>query len=273
METDQQIRNDLVPLPKHTLLADLLGESESMLLESETLGYPHREGAGSFREKIFRDFLIRRLPGSVACAKGHVQDSSWQTTSEFDILLYDPIAKMLINSAGEDRLTLPVECVIAAIEVRTRIDSKAIRDASAKSRELARLTRRFRGTSHFALAYPDHYHSDPLSVPARSGSEAFCESDPSTWWGGIPVFLAGLQSVKLKTARKAYDEVSQDIDGVLCVGQYYLDGRGALSSEDGLTGHAALPVFLINLISYLTTARRDAAFLEPIFLDYFRVPE
>jgi hypothetical protein len=184
------------------LWADLARESDELLARART-HYPHKEGRGASREALFRDFLEKRLPRTVAAGKGHLQDSHGTITSEFDIVLYDPLARFIISSGHEDRCIYPVEAVIAAIEVRTKIDRSAIRDTQSKSEELRKLLRYYTPS-----VVGEHFYQEDDLTDLSKGLPANQSSPFSPGFPGIMVGLVGLTLLRQVPSKSTLTEQS-----------------------------------------------------------------
>jgi hypothetical protein len=96
-----------VDIPEQWIGFDLARESDRMECAAKT-SYPRRGGRGDHREEIIKGFLERRLPSSIAIGKGHVQDCHSNITSEFDLVLFDPLSKLVLAETDAARHVFPV---------------------------------------------------------------------------------------------------------------------------------------------------------------------
>ncbi len=248
-----------VNAPKGSILEALCAESKKIIANSQTT-YKHRGGRGDHREKLFRDFLESRLPQNVATCKGHIQDATGQMTSEFDILLYDPSYRMVICKTEEQRMDLPVEAIVAAIEVRTRVDGAAVRDVAKKIDELSKLKRSY---SRLGIGgAPD----SPVSVGAR-------QEGPLRTVLPIPVVLLGFDSTNCKKVVTELEKHEHQLpDMVICLGMFFW-GKSSPWEESMFfeAPHTELAMFMLHLTAYVLRAKSSAA--VPDLLHYFRIHE
>lgn len=85
----------------------------------------HSAARGGAAEEIFRKFLIEALPPSLGVAVGQVVDSHGNFSGQSDVIVYDAQATpMLFTSAQGGTQTVPIEGVIAVIEVKSRLQRK-----------------------------------------------------------------------------------------------------------------------------------------------------
>jgi hypothetical protein len=244
--------------PDHSILADLLEESQRIVANSRT-NYPHRGGVGDYRESLFCELFTSRLPQNISTCKGVVQDSKGEQTSEFDILLFKPEYRMVIAKAEDHKLVLPVESVIAAIEIRSRIDKSAVRSAVEKTGELAKLTRYFTDLgSDFCRM------SESIGIGAR-------HDGPNKAVQRIPVLLIGFDSVSSESVEAELESHDEGPDVVACLGKFLISRF--LGDEDPMlfeAPHTELSMIMLHLTGHILRAHRDQPM--PDLLKYFRLP-
>ncbi len=116
-----------------------------------------RTSHGNAAENIFRCWLSRFLPKRFGVAKGYVVSpriGGEMPADEWDIIIYDAIESPILyyrNEAGEEKLGLPVEHVLAVIEVKASLNEKSSVQTNKKLMKLLPLTAspEHRPESHF----------------------------------------------------------------------------------------------------------------------------
>lgn len=89
----------------------------------------HLGERGGEREDTLAKFLAPLLPESLQIGRGEIRATNGNWSRQEDLIIYDRLncPRLLVGSRNQ---VFPVESVAAVIEVKTRLDSKAIRDAS-----------------------------------------------------------------------------------------------------------------------------------------------
>ena len=128
--------------PEHWLPYGLRQASEALQHEAGTSS-SHQGGKGDRVEHAFSKFLQRRLPPTVAACKGHIADSYDRLTPEFDLVLFDPVARLVLPDASGDQMVVPVEAVHAVVEIRTTLNDNAFNEADNKMAALSNLVRHY----------------------------------------------------------------------------------------------------------------------------------
>lgn len=77
---------------------------------------------GGSIEEIVRQFFRERIPQSLSIAKGQVVDSNGKYSRELDLIIYDAL-KTPIFFKDEHVQVIPIECVYAIVEIKTKLDS------------------------------------------------------------------------------------------------------------------------------------------------------
>ncbi len=110
--------------------------SEDMLRQFEIFSaqYQHRGLRGSAREEVVRDFLVNYLPSNLEIASGEIFDTQGSDTRECDVIVLDRF-KVPLMFSGNKRLT-PIEGVYAVMEVKSSLDSPALKDCLSKCRDI-----------------------------------------------------------------------------------------------------------------------------------------
>ncbi|SMX99680.1 DUF6602 domain-containing protein [Brevibacterium linens] len=93
-------------------------------LEANRVAFEHRLTKGEAIEESVRAFFRRHLPDSIGVAHGQVIDRHGSISKQLDVILYDAAKTPVLFSdeAGGNRV-IPVEGVIAAVEVKTALSS------------------------------------------------------------------------------------------------------------------------------------------------------
>lgn len=237
-------------VPDDSLTADLVRASRKLMADAQS-GYPHKSGRGDHREEILTRFLQERLPATVALTKGHIADSDGRTTSEFDIILYNPLACLMITHGSEKRKVVPVECVQAVIEVRSHLNRAAIVDVSQKMGELSKLKRYYNATALSSLLRVSSAFSVPVDATNRGALS-------------LPIYgnLFGYDGVSANTIRTTLVNESANLENVTKLSGYVVHSiSGQWEVLDA--GPFALEVFLSGLTSQLLNAYSLATLSAP----------
>ena len=136
-------RQEAVVAQEHDLGKHLVNVMKQLLSEYEqTKAYQHRGGVGDAREQIIRDWLRSFLPRGLNVRKGEIVDHSGKRSVEFDIVIHlDSTAPQLFGTP--DRAVIPVEEVLAVIEVKTHLTRAAMTEFSDNMSSLGPLERCF----------------------------------------------------------------------------------------------------------------------------------
>ena len=78
---------------------------------------------GTALEKTVIEFLRPYLPKNLGMTSGEITDSDGNSTKQMDIIIYDEIKSPLLYDVGDIRV-IPIECVYAVIEVKSKIASQ-----------------------------------------------------------------------------------------------------------------------------------------------------
>ena len=106
--------------------------------QASLLGHPSL--TGDAREDAIHRFFQRILPDSIGTTSGRVFDRKGKRSAEMDLILYDrhfPLIRI-----GHDCL-VPVEAAIALFEIKSELNSEAVKDALKKCRSVADLLKRY----------------------------------------------------------------------------------------------------------------------------------
>lgn len=95
--------------------------------EEGMAAFSHNLTKGEVAEEPVRDFLRKRLPPSIAVAKGQVIDSRGARSKQLDVIIYDASHTPILYASDEDdNRLIPSEGVIAVIEVKSHVQPSDI---------------------------------------------------------------------------------------------------------------------------------------------------
>lgn len=151
-------------------------------LEAARVGFDHNLSKGEAAEAALRKFLRERLPSSVAVTHGQVIDRHGNTSGQLDVILYDALRTPILftDDEGEHQL-VPVEGVIAGIEVKTNLKRGELPTIAKSAQKLKTLDR---------SAYFDPLNSSITNVVYVHGNE----------YSVLPImfFVVGFESTELR---------------------------------------------------------------------------
>lgn len=127
----------------HDLGKHLMAVMQGLLANYRTTSaYGHRVGRGDSRENLIRDWLRSFLPRNLNVKKGEIVDHRGVRSPEFDIIIHlDSTAPQFFSTP--ERSVIPVEEVLAVIEVKTNLTRDALEEFSRNLQSVGELERRF----------------------------------------------------------------------------------------------------------------------------------
>lgn len=102
---------------------------------------PHHGERGREAESILREFLNQRLPKRFAASTGFIIDPVDDVSRQCDIIVYDQFSCPMYQVNNEN-IIVPANNVVAAIEVKSRINKNELIDASEKIRKIKSLRKK-----------------------------------------------------------------------------------------------------------------------------------
>lgn len=96
-------------------------------LEAVRHALTHPGLKGTVNEEAVKNFLRKHLPDNLAIETGMIIDSTGQISKQVDIIIYDKAKTPSLFFAANIRV-VPIEGVYAVIEVKTKLDAKALED-------------------------------------------------------------------------------------------------------------------------------------------------
>jgi len=113
--------------------------SKVLAAKSSALEIIHHAGDRGFeREDIVEDFLSPLLPQQLSIGKGEVRATNGNWSKQEDLIIYDRMTcpRLFIGTKSQ---IFPVESVAAVIEVKTKLDTKTIHEASENISQIRNL--------------------------------------------------------------------------------------------------------------------------------------
>lgn len=163
--------------------------------------FDHRPTTGAAREWVLRKPLEDVLPYRYAVAGGQVLAANDAISTQWDVLIYSRLDTPRLYSTPAATI-LPIEGVLAAISVKSKVDEAALADAARAATQLREMPRA------------------PIRRHERSA------------WLSPPVFVFGFTGLTLPTLIRHAKEVAPHEGAVInCV--CVLDQGLVLPAEDG----------------------------------------
>ena len=128
-----------------TLVEYMTDVAKEMSLQSTAIRRDfsqHRLSAGENRQDLVEKFLVNHLPERFGVSTGFVISQDGMFSSQADLVVVDKLNNAPLYRHNRNMLW-PSEAVYALIEVKTKLDSRDLRDAVLKGQRFKRLTRRF----------------------------------------------------------------------------------------------------------------------------------
>lgn len=213
----------------------IVSEQLKLHLSKGRVALSHNGEKGNALEAAVRDFFREHLPPSIGVTHGQVVDSPGNLSTQLDVILYDANRTPVFFSDSESGTRLiPAEGVIAAIEVKTRLENRHLRPLVEVANTLKTLDRSsfyYPSTSAFETSYTA-YGSEHRVLPpmyfifAIEGSGLFD------------------MAVELNVIQRSV-EVSKRIDSILVLEQgvianAHLDENEMLKEIDALPSQGSL---------------------------------
>lgn len=100
------------------------GISQRMILDFDFMSsqFKHASSIGTAREYVLKEFLRAHLPQKLTAGSGIVIDSTGNKSKQIDIIIYDTLNTPILHAAESIQI-IPIECVYAVIEVKSKLDS------------------------------------------------------------------------------------------------------------------------------------------------------
>lgn len=132
--------------------------------------YDHNGIKGTDAEERFKRFLARHLPDSIGITSGEVVDAHGGKSGELDVIVYDKRRTPMLFGDHDSRFrSVPVEGVIAAVEVKSKLTLDDVRNAVKSCRKLKQLQR----SAYFQTNPLDAYEAKFRETPVYYGIFAF----------------------------------------------------------------------------------------------------
>ncbi|WP_404823102.1 DUF6602 domain-containing protein [Pseudomonas capsici] len=145
-------------------LADQLA---SKISQAKVYITKHNPSTGALAEAVLREFLQEHLPGQVRAEQGFILSPDGGLSKQCDILIYDAHRYAPFYRAGAV-VVVPVEAVIAVIEVKTSINQARLRGGDQILRGIRLCERHL---SYLSIYVQRATYGDPVQlVPFLSAS-------------------------------------------------------------------------------------------------------
>lgn len=109
------------------ILKDIFDNLELSLINEMKIKIQHNLEDGKYREYLVKKILSKIVPSKYAITNGFVIDSDNQKSDEMDIIIYD---KSYVSPFFDETYTVvPIESVIAVIQVKTTLTQKQLKNA------------------------------------------------------------------------------------------------------------------------------------------------
>lgn len=127
----------------------------------------HRGESGRRREDELRAILQDFLPRRFAVSSGEAVSATGEVSHQLDIIIYDALETPVFDR-GPSSVVIPIEGLLAAVEVASRLDSSKLAQDAAKLGQLKRMTRSAwthgdGGPPRFP-AFGDHLEAFPIQA-------------------------------------------------------------------------------------------------------------
>ncbi|MDV6348195.1 DUF6602 domain-containing protein [Nitrosomonas sp. Is35] len=126
-------------MPKSILSSRLVDVVDSCLREANSVGsIKHNGMVGKIREIFLTDLILPLLPDGFYAGTGKIIDRVGELSAETDIIIYN---KSRFSPLLFDEKTgiFPIDCVYYAIEVKSTVTLKEVRDAIKKGESIRSL--------------------------------------------------------------------------------------------------------------------------------------
>lgn len=226
-------------------------ELHSKIAQAKVYITRHNPTTGALAEAVLRQFLKEHLPGAISVEQGFIVDTAGGLSKQCDILIYDSQWYAPFYRAG-GVVVVPVEAVIAIIEVKTSINRASFHD-------VIRYFKSFENLALKAKTYLFMFNAPTLETVSRhfhtyKHPGDYQEFDHDTFYF-LPDEITGLDhSYHLQKG-----SVIHDRDAIGYLSYFYQDYEG--------TEINALERFFLSVYAaveqHLTTQHQSSARLAP----------
>lgn len=147
---------------------------------------------GTLIEEMFRSYLAEILPEKIGVSNGFVMDSEGGESQQMDIILYDKMNTPRIFTSAAAHV-FPVEATYACGEVKTKFDTKELRDSLKKCLSYKNLCRK---------AYFNSSNSQIIYTHKLFGEE-------KNHWESI-FFTISVKSMNGRNLKKKYQDIIEE---------------------------------------------------------------
>ena len=133
------------------ILEDITDKLRSEIIQSQKIT-SHTYSKGYYIEEIIREFLRRYLPPSLGVARGFVVDVDGNISNELDIIIFNQNKTPMFYSSGDSRV-IPIETVIAVIEVKKNLWGEDLKSIFKNIETLNKLKKKAIHDSFYSQQY------------------------------------------------------------------------------------------------------------------------
>lgn len=168
--------------------------------------FSHRPTKGSAREWVLRDPLQEVLPERYGVTGAEVRSTDGTVSTQWDLVVYDRLETPRLY-ASYAAVALPIEGILAAISVKSKVDRDAIQDASEAAGVLRSMPRQ---------TLPP---KPPVPLPGEH-------------WPRPAVFLFGFQGLELATLQRHMFEAGEGEGSPKVLNGAFVLDKGAVVATD-----------------------------------------
>lgn len=122
---------------KKKILKDIFDNVEKSLYSDMSIRIEHNLEDGKYREYLVKKVLDKIVPSKYSITNGFIIDSDNNISQEMDVIIYD---KNYVPPFFDETYTVvPIEAVIAVIQVKTTLNKKTLSDSITNLNSINRL--------------------------------------------------------------------------------------------------------------------------------------
>lgn len=130
---------------------------------------------GMYRERILSELLKPFLPSNLAIGTGFIISSQDGISTQCDLIIYDKAHTPIIEN--EEQRFFPIECVVAVIEVKSKISKSALIESLKKLVQIKKLRSDIRKNNPIVFRDGDYGEFNPmLNIRDQIATLLVCES-------------------------------------------------------------------------------------------------
>ncbi len=125
-------------------IKEMFSNLEESIVNRMNIKIEHNLEDGKYREELIRDFLKNIIPSKYSITNGFIIDSDKNMSDEMDIIIYD--TNYVPPFFKETYSVIPIESVIAVIQVKTTLSKKELAKAVTNLNSIDRLNSKVGGS-------------------------------------------------------------------------------------------------------------------------------